>query len=292
MTNPLKFFGQSIKQYCSPTLFVLTAVFINSCATYKENQNISFADKNYIAEPTYSFYIAGGFGNSSDNSNSILLEKFKEELNEASENSTLILTGDNISEEDGSWEKDSLLIDQQLHLVKNYKGKTVFMPGNNEWKSYELNKMERVEDYLKEIDLKDVAVFPENGCPIEYKVINDNLDLIILDSKWFVSNWSRLEGINRKCPNITTRRRFMEELEGYINDAQGKNLVIAMHHPAMDNGVYTGTDTFKGHMTPLPILGTLRNSVMDLGAFNPEHVNSRRYKYLRIAVSALAQASD
>ncbi len=292
MTNPLKNFGQSIKHYYCPALFVLAAVLINSCATYKEHQGIPFADQSYTSEPAYSFYIAGGFGNSSDTSNSALLEKFKEELSKASKNSSVIFTGDNISAETGPWEKDSLLIDQQLQLVENFKGKTIFMPGNNEWKSYELNKMERVEDYLKEIDLKGVGVFPENGCPIEYKVINDSLDLIILDSKWFVSNWSRLEGINRKCPNITTRRRFMEELEGYINDAQGKNLVIAMHHPALDNGVYTGADTFKGHMTPLPIVGTLRNSVMNLGAFNPEHVNSRRYKYLRIAVSALAQAND
>ncbi|UWX54422.1 hypothetical protein NYZ99_16070 [Maribacter litopenaei] len=84
----------------------------------------------------------------------------------------------------------------------------------------------------------------------------------------------------------------MEELEGYINDGQGKNIVIAMHHPAMSNGTYGGTESFKSHITPLPVLGTLRNAVMNLGAFNPDHLNSRRYNYLRIAVSALAQAND
>ena len=47
---------------------------------------------------------------------------------------------------------DSTLITEQMALVKDFKGKTIFLPGNNEWKSYELDKMERVEDYLVEID--------------------------------------------------------------------------------------------------------------------------------------------
>ena len=179
-----------------------------------------------------------------------------------------------------------------MDISSNFKGETVFLPGNNEWKSYKLNKIEKVENYLKDIERKNTAVTPNNGCPIDYRVINDDLDLILVDSKWFVSNWSRVKDINSKCTDIVTRRRFMEELEGYIGDGQGKNIVIAMHHPVFTNGTYAGKTTAKDHMTPLPILGTIKNAVMDLGAFDPEHVNSRRYNYLRIAVSALAQAND
>lgn len=292
MTNLFK--DNRYFQKCTYTFLTLLGVilFLDSCATYKEHKKIAAASIKNDKEISYSFFIAGGYGNASNKSNLALLTKFKNELDIASENSTVIFTGDNISQEITPWEMDSLLIAQQLRLVENFKGETVFLPGNNEWKSYELDKMERVEDYLKKIDLKKTEVFPENGCPIEHKVINDDLDLILVDSKWFVANWSRLEDINRKCSDITTRRRFMEELEGYINDAQGKNIVIAMHHPVFSNGVYTGTETFKNHMSPLPVLGTIKNSVMDLGAFNPEHLNSRRYRYLRIAVSALAQSND
>ena len=168
--------------------------------------------------------------------------------------------------------------------------------GNFEFKkpncSRQLDKIEKVENYLKEVERKNTAVVPNNGCPIDYRVINDDLDLILVDSKWFVSNWSRIEGINSKCTDIVTRRRFMEELEGYIGDGQGKNIVIAMHHPVFTNGTYAGKTTVTDHATPLPVLGTIKNAVMDMGAFNPEHVNSRRYNYLRIAVSALAQAND
>lgn len=290
MTNPLK---EKIYNIVYPIVLMMGVSFLfHSCATYKEHQKVPQITSDITGEIVHSFYLAGGFGNDSDISNASLLDKFEEELEKAPKNSTLLLTGDYLSNIEASLETDSLLIEKQLQLSENFEGKTIFLPGNNEWKSFELDKMERVEDYLKKLNLENTEVQPNNGCPIEHIVINDDLDLILVDSKWFVSNWSRLEDINRKCSDINTRRRFMEELEGYINDGQGKNIVIAMHHPIFSNGVHTGTDTFRGHMTPLPILGTLRNSVMDLAGFDPEHLNSRRYRYLRIAVSALAQAND
>ena len=269
-------------------------LLISSCATFKEqtNSSSSLLDGDVNKSPVHTFYIAGGLGNQRSSLNKELLSRFAEELNNASQNSTLVFAGDNISPVLDNWETDSLLIQQQLQLSSNFKGETVFLPGNNEWKSYDLDKMEKVEDYLREVDRKDTKVDPNNGCPIEHKVINDKLDLILVDSKWFVSNWSRVAGINSKCTDIVTRRRFMQELEGYIGDGQGKNIVIAMHHPVFSNGIYAGNSTFKDHMKPVPVVGTLKNTVMDLGAFNPEHVNSRRYNYLRIAVSALAQAND
>ncbi|MFX0556502.1 hypothetical protein ACOCEA_06870 [Maribacter sp. CXY002] len=271
---------------------IVLIVLVASCATFKEQIKAPITSLNTAIKPSHTFFIAGGYGNESDISNANLLKAFKGQLEKAGPQSTIIFTGDNISTELNAWSKDSLMITKQLELVGNFKGNTIFLPGNNEWKSYELNKMELVEDYLKDIDKDGIAIFPENGCPIEYKVINDDLDLILIDSKWFVSNWSRLEDINKKCTDIVTRRRFMEELEGYIKDGQGKNIVIAMHHPVFSNGTYNGATTFKEHISPLPILGTIKNGLMDLGAFNPEHLNSRRYNYLRIAVSALAQEND
>ena len=256
-------------------LIILLA--ISSCATLEEQSNIAEENISTGKKITYSFYIAGGLGNASSISNNSLLERFKDELNEAPVNSTLVFTGDNITPITENWETDSLLIEKQLNLTANFKGETVFLPGNNEWKSYELDKIERVENYLKDVDRETTKVAPNNGCPIDYRVINDELDLILIDSKWFVSNWSRTEGINSKCADIITRRRFMEELEGYIGDGQGKNIVIAMHHPVFTNGIYAGKTTTKDHLKPFLVYGTIKNTVMDLGAFNPEHVNSRRY---------------
>lgn len=273
---------------------IITLLFLlNSCATFKM-QNTSDLLKNEVNKKTiaHTFYMAGGIGNLSDNEHTELLKSLKSQLSKADTNSTILFMGDNISEIENNWEKDKSLINEQLALVEGFKGNTIFIPGNNEWKSHNTKKVEKVEEYLDDLDNDRIKFFPKNTCPVEHKVLNDELDLILIDSKWFISNWSRIEGINKKCTNIATRRRFLEEVEGYINDAQGKNIVIAMHHPIFSNGKYAGKETFKTHMKPAPIVGSVINTINDLGAFSPDRLNSRRYNYLRILLSALAKSSD
>ncbi|MGB5820262.1 MAG: metallophosphoesterase [Saonia sp.] len=269
------------------------AYLLHSCATYAPQFKESLKTNDTAGvKPTHTFFLAGGLGNLKDTKSDELLTLFKQQLKSAGKETTLIFTGDNVSAETDGWDKDKSFLERHLALVTDFKGETVFIPGNNEWKDYKAKKVERIEDYIKDFDDDTIEFFPENACPLEHRVINDQLDLILIDSKWFISNWSRIEDMNKKCTDIVTRRRFVEELEGYINDGQGKNIVIAMHHPVFSNGVYAGNPSFKQHMTPLPIFGTITKGINDLGAFSPTHLNSRRYNYLRILVSALAQASD
>ena len=270
---------------------LVVLLLLSGCATYKEQQK-NTTDTVHNSEVAYTIFIAGGLGNSAGEIPKELSTALSSKLANSGKNATLIFTGDNISGKLDNWDSDKNILDQQVALAKTFKGNTILIPGNNEWKSYNTKKVEKVEDYIKDQDLKDVSFFPENACPLERKVINDDLDLILVDSKWFVSNWARVENINKKCTNIVTRARFIEELEGYINDGQGKNIVIAMYHPVFSNGIYAGNQTFKDHLKPLPVVGTLKETFMDLGSFSPDDLNSRRYKYLRIAVTALAKASD
>jgi len=274
---------------------LLFVAVLHSCATYNPQKKIeSWPQGNVDQKPVHTFYLAGGFGNQEvgDPNGMKLTNKLKSYLDKAGEESTLIFTGDNISDKTGKWNLDKELIDQQLDLTTDFKGKTIFLPGNNEWKSFNTKEIEKVEEYLDDKDIEGIKFYPKNVCPIEYRVINDNLDLILIDSKWFVSNWSRVKNINSKCTDIVTRRRFVEELEGYINDGQGKNIVIAMHHPIFSNGLYAGKETLKSHLLPIPILGMFRQAAMGLGGFSPDLLISRRYEYLRVLVSALAKASD
>ncbi len=271
----------------------LLLTFVSSCATYAPQYlNTAVGQAGTDQEPVYTFYLAGGYGDAESGPDKEVVDLLKGELEQAPAASTLIFTGDNITAATDNWDTDKKLIDEQLDLLKGFKGETIFIPGNNEWKSYNTKKIEKEEEYLDDLDPKDVKFFPKNTCPIEHKVINDQLDLILIDSKWFIANWSRIEDINKKCTDIVTRRRFVEELEGYINDGQGKNIVIAMHHPVFSNGKYAAKENFKTHMTPLPIVGTLVNTFNDLSGFDPDRLNSRRYNYLRVLVSSLAKASD
>ncbi len=270
-------------------LLILSSV---SCATFQPQTSETATMVAPEKTPKHTFYIAGGMGNGNFLNDSPVYRTLQKELSEAGENATLLFAGDNVSAEEDNWSNDKILLDKQIALAENFKGKLVFIPGNNEWKSYNTKKVEKIEDYIKEVEQENIHFFPENACPIERKEINDDLLLVLVDSKWFVSNWSRVENINKKCTDIVTRRRFMEELKDAIDDNLDKNIVIAMHHPVLSNGPYAGHKSFKDHMTPFPVAGTLVNGLMDLGAFDPDHLNSRRYNFLRIIVAALAQQSD
>ncbi|QLG47212.1 hypothetical protein HYG79_06190 [Costertonia aggregata] len=273
--------------------FLIAIMVLNSsCATHSLQREKGLQSEKKKKKVSHTFYIAGGFGNQKNNTDESLVNTLKNRLGKADENSTLLFVGDNISAEENAWQKDKKLLDQQLALAQNFKGNITFLPGNNTWKNKNIDSVQRVEEYLDKVKTQDDYVLPKNGCPLDFKVINDDLDLLLIDSKWFISNWSRVEGINKKCTDIVTRRRFAEELEGYINDAQGKNLVIAMHHPVFTNGEYAGHKDLKSHLLPLPIIGSLINGIHDLGTFSPDNPLSRRYNYLRILVSSLAKASD
>ena len=281
--------------FLKTAVIVLLVLLIEACATYSPQyveKSTSLVPLEQQDSLLHTFYIAGGYGDIGRRSSELAIKLLDSSLNNAPKESTLIFTGDNISAQEEAWDLDKELLEQQIHLAKNFKGNTIFLPGNNEWKSFKSGNVEKIEDVVKDLERENINFFPENACPIEHLVINDQLDLIVLDSKWFISNWSRVEDINKKCTDIKTRRRFLEELEGYINDGQDKNIIIAMHHPIFSNGKYAGKESLKSHITPLPVLGTMMNGISKLGAFSPDLLDSRRYNYLRILVSALAQASN
>ncbi|RTE54405.1 hypothetical protein EHW67_04370 [Arenibacter aquaticus] len=281
--------------FLKTAVIVLLVLLIEACATYSPQyveKSTSLVPLEQQDSLLHTFYIAGGYGDIGGRSSELAIKLLDSSLNKAPKESTLIFTGDNISAQEEAWDLDKQLLEQQIHLAKNFKGNTIFLPGNNEWKSFKSGNVEKIEDVVKDLERENINFFPENACPIEHLVINDQLDLIVLDSKWFITNWSRVEDINKKCTDIKTRRRFLEELEGYINDGQDKNIIIAMHHPIFSNGKYAGKESLKSHITPLPVLGTMMNGISKLGAFSPDLLDSRRYNYLRILVSALAQASN
>ncbi|NND88105.1 MAG: hypothetical protein HKM28_02535, partial [Flavobacteriaceae bacterium] len=219
--------------------------------------------------PTHTFYIAGGMGNKANNVT--MLTRLSEELQNASENSTLLWVGDYTLENTPPNEANKQLLKKQLSLLNNFEGYTYFVPGDYEWSSRKTKEIEWVEDHIKDNDLENVEVEPNNVCPLEYREITEDLSVLFVDSQWYIANWDRVEDINRKCTDIVTRRRFIEELEGYIKDTRGKNLVIVMHHPIFSNGMYAA------HY---------------MGGASPKKVFFERYRDLQIQVSALVQELD
>ncbi len=64
----------------------------------------------------------------------------------------------------------------QTEAVKNFKGKTIFIPGNHDWYSNGLKGLKRQENYIEDIFGKNTFL-PENGCPIEKVDITDDISI-------------------------------------------------------------------------------------------------------------------
>ncbi len=275
---------------------LLLVFVISSCATYKaqykdENMQSSIPDK----EIEHSFYLIGDAGASELGSTSLALQAFEKELNEASENSTAIFLGDNIyqrgfvDQDNPKHELAKHRIEVQTNVVRNYKGRTIFIPGNHDWYSG-LEALKRQERFVEE-KLGKNTFLPENGCPLERINISDEIVLLIVDPEWYITKWDRHPNINDNC-EIRTRERFWEEFGGEIKKARGKTTVIALHHPLYTNGPHGGQYSVGSHMSPLPVLGTLKNLLLKTGGLSPADLMHSRYNEFKNRAVALAQEND
>lgn len=273
----------------SVLLFVLA--FFSACATHKlqiaPNKKMLTPDRKEIE---HTFYLIGDAGNSKDRNGTLAIQALREELKTADQNGTLVFLGDNIYEKglDGSQQSKDR-IDAQIALGELYKGRTLFIPGNHDW--YSGLKALKKQEKRVEKALGKNSFLPENGCPLDKIDITDNIRLIVVDSHWYVTNWDKHPTINDDC-EIKTRAKFFDEFKGMLKKAQGKTILVAVHHPMFTQGSHAGNYDFKSHMSPLPILGSVKNLLRKTtGVSNADQTN-KMYNELRGRLVALAQQQD
>ena len=152
-------------------IYITIFLLCNACATYKVQYKDETRSEEKASTKTvaHTFYLAGGIGNSDENSDKQVLNLLENHLAEATESSTLLFMGDNISNEPDNWGKDKQILDRQLSLVENFKGSTIFIPGNNEWKSFNTKKIGKTEEYLDNLEEEYITYYPKNVCPIEHR---------------------------------------------------------------------------------------------------------------------------
>ncbi|WP_223032743.1 metallophosphoesterase [Hanstruepera marina] len=290
---------QKSRSFFKKAYSLLLFVWVLSCATFKpqyadENKKVSSVDNLNPIE--HQFYLIGDAGYSPLNDQALALKHLEEVLKTASSNSTTIFLGDNIYQKGlpKKGHKNRVQaehnINAQLQTVENYKGSTIFIPGNHDWYSNGLKGLERQEDYIDDALGKNTFL-PEHGCPIEHKTISDNIELIIVDSKWYLTNWDNHPTMNDEC-QIKTREAFFDEFESRIKKARGKTTIVAIHHPMFSNGPHGGKYSFKEHMKPIPVLGTLKNVLRKTTGVSPEDFQNERYNEFRKRIITLAQYND
>ncbi len=279
-------------------LFLLVLLgIVYSCATYQkqivDTNNEGFSTNQEVA---HSFYLIGDAGYSPNNTPATTLQLLKEDLKKAPKNSTVIFLGDNIYPK-GLPDKDhknrsdaEFYLQSQIDAVKDFKGQTIFIPGNHDWYSEGLKGLERQEDFVDDALGKNTFL-PEHGCPIEDKSITDDIELIIVDSKWYLTNWDNHPTINDDC-DIKTREAFFDEYESLIKKARGKTTIVAIHHPMFTDGPHGGQYSFIEHMKPIPFLGTLKNILRKGTGVSPEDLQNKRYNEFRKRIITLSQEND
>ncbi|WP_397363729.1 metallophosphoesterase [Olleya sp. R77988] len=191
-------------------IIIIIANLLNACATfkpqYKDENNIKTFPKDKILE--HSFYLIGDAGNSPIGSKSDALKAFEKALSNAPSNSTALFLGDNIypnglvSKDHKDREFAQHQLKTQTQAVKDFKGNTIFIPGNHDWYSG-LKGLKRQEKFVEDALGKNTFL-PENGCPIQKVTISDDVVMIIVDSHWYVTNWDKHPTINDNC-DIKTR---------------------------------------------------------------------------------------
>jgi hypothetical protein len=272
-------------------------LFLSSCATYntqigKEHANW---EKTLISdkEVLYSIYLVGDAGKLDANDENIVTQVVGDKLKDASENSALIYLGDNVYN-DGLPKKGhkkrakaEKILDAQLDIVKDYKGKTIFIPGNHDWRRG-LKGIKRQEKYIEKKLANKKILFPEDGCPLQKIKINDKIVVIAINSQWYLEDWNKNPTINDNC-DIKTRSKFFSELETLIKRNDDKTTIIAMHHPIYSNGSHGGEFTVKQQLKPVPILGSLISLVRKTGGVSPQDLQNKRYLEFKNRIVSLAQ---
>ncbi|WP_223550620.1 metallophosphoesterase [Aestuariivivens sp. NBU2969] len=283
----------------------LVILCLHACATYKA-QYKEETDKNDTypeKEVERTFYLIGDAGLSPMGGMSFALSAFNQYIqNKNTERDYVLFLGDNIyphglpkKNKKGRAEAENAL-QAQARSLKGFKGNTIFIPGNHDWYSDGVKGLKREEEFVEDL-IGDDAFLPKHGCPLETVNVSDDIELIIIDTQWYLENWDRHPTINDKC-EIKTRERFFEEVEGEIKKAQHKTIIFAMHHPMYTNGIHGGKYPLSKHLyptqkkIPLPGLASLITQLRNQGGVSIQDRYNERYNELMSRLEAMTLDED
>ena len=247
------------------SIVLLIIGFLPACASYKiqySKANKNWEERTLPDKPLdHQLFLVGDIGAGADSHLVGSLKMLEGHLNQADRNSTLLFLGDNISsnglpkKSDPERKLAENQLKAKLEIIKDYKGRVYFIPGNDDWKAPNsvegVRRQEKfIQDYLDQGD----TFIPDKGCSgPEVEEISETTILIAIDSEWYLEDWDKKKGINEDC-EFRTRELFLRRLADKLKDNRQKNIIIALHHPLNSNGRKGGHFTTKEHLFPLTMI--------------------------------------
>ncbi|MCT8341102.1 phosphoesterase [Flavobacteriaceae bacterium TK19130] len=265
--------------------FVVTLLF-SACATYSpqySNQTSNPSISTVQGKNGTTFYLFGNGIKEANNSQSKVRKAFNSYLTEhATEDDVVLYLGNNFEPNNLS---EALLPkgDARLYVV----------PGTSEWNDG-VDGLEDVEDFLKDryedIYEDDDVLEPNNGCPLKSLDFTEDIQLLLIDTQWYLENWDDNLEMNDKCEEITTRHQFFVEIEGELKKNKEKTIIFAMQHPLYTNGYYGGKFPASRQLfPPFPGAATLYTQIQSQGAISPKDRYNERYNELMDRIEVLSK---
>ncbi|MBD3903574.1 metallophosphoesterase [Chryseobacterium sp. Ch-15] len=299
------YFKSYLKKISPAGKTVLLSGLLLSCATYnvKKGKNLhEIPQSEQKTEQDFQIFLVGDAGNSEEIQAQQTLNFLKNKIDSANSNSMLIFLGDNIyplgmpkeGDKDYSLAKEKM--ENQLAITKNFKGKTLVIPGNHDW-YHGLDGLKAQEDFVKTY-LKDKKSFlPKNSCPIDDINVTKDIKLIVIDSEWALINWDKYPGINKGC-DIKTREDFYTEFKDLITKNQDKRIIVALHHPVISSGVHAGFNSAKSHIAafngkvPIPGIASILTTLRSVSGASMEDINNRHYADFANRLKSIVQDKE
>ncbi|WP_290628636.1 phosphoesterase [Altibacter sp.] len=278
-------------------LLLFSMILIASCTTsgtvIDRNASEVWQDDKDTVSVKATFIITG---NASGFNSDKVLSAIKETIVATpSEKRYILFVGDNIRGDSEAKIKENL--DKQIAVSKASKAKAFFVPGKYEWEFDGTKGLEVMEDYLEKALETDEVLTPNNGCPLESIEISESIQLLVMDSQWYLENWDKHPGMNDKC-EIKTREKLLLEIEGELKDHANKLVLFAIHHPLYTNGFYGGRFSARDHLfpfqgnIPLPGVGTLVAQIRSQGGPSMQDRFNLRYREMVDALLPLLTEND
>ncbi|AZQ44279.1 metallophosphoesterase [Nonlabens ponticola] len=231
---------------------LLLLIILSACA--RRAVQISGDQVNIQNEkPFQRFYLFGNVG-VNDPDSPAAFDAMLQHINENSKKDDyLLLLGDNVLansiRKDDEDNKDANQFKKQLEQIAKIDINTLVLPGDHDWNDEGMDGLKKIEEFTEEYLDNDEAFQPENACPLEELNISDQVEMLIVDSQWYIEDWDKNPNFNDEC-EINTREKFIKVLADELRKARHKTIILAMHHPLYTNGVHGGQLGMRMVTTP------------------------------------------
>ncbi|MEP3387950.1 MAG: metallophosphoesterase [Reichenbachiella sp.] len=227
------------------------------------------------------------------------------QLEAAGKESTLIFLGDNIypkglpPKDHPNRKEAEEKLRLQFDITKNFKGKTIVIPGNHDWAKGQEEGWSHVteqEKFVKKYFDSKKVFYPKNAEPGPEEIkLADGLYLIVFDMQWILHAWEK--PLESDPLNKTEPADVLVDISSLLEKHKNDHVILASHHPLYSYGPHGGKFPLKSHIfpltevndnlyIPLPIVGSIypgyratAGSIQDIP--HPE------YKAIRNSLEAL-----